>query len=110
MTQEGHQKGMVELPLWSREDLGVGRIWDTACVAGQSWVELNPSTVASLRAGESMAPQPPNFPLTNCNFPPRSFKYDVFTVKKIIKRWENKTRRKKTPPDYPHRDDCLEDM
>lgn len=82
MSQEGHQKGMAELPLWSRKDLGVGGLWDTAYVAVQSWAELNPSTVASLRAGESVTPKHPNFPLTNCNFSPRSLKYNVFIVKK----------------------------
>lgn len=55
MSQEDHQRGLEDL--WSRKDPGGARLWDTAHVASQSWMELNPIIMASLRAGESGTPE-----------------------------------------------------
>lgn len=65
VSQEGHQKGLSELLLWSRRDLGGARFGDTDYVVAQSWMELNPITIASLRAGESVIPKLQNLPFTN---------------------------------------------
>ena len=55
-----------QLPLWSRKNLGGTRLWDMAHMAGQIWMELNPVTMVSLRAGEYGTLELQPIPIADC--------------------------------------------
>lgn len=79
-------------------------------MGSQSWMELNPITIASLRAGQSGIPNASL--LQTITFCYRSLKYHVFIVNnnnnKIKIQKKKKLSRKRIPWASPRTDNCLE--